>query len=371
MRASGSVSADRVYIVGPRYQHHCGHSGYEGFVARSSVAWLRAPVRSRFLAGRLGRFPVIGDLGHRLDQLATALTPRPLYTLGILLIELAAVWHMLTHRRSLYHVIYGDTDFWLLGYARRLTGNFLVASFHEPDYAMEWLRLDRIARRLDAAILVSESQRAYFKDVLPPERIFVVPHGVDTEFFRPAETLGREPICITVGAHHRDPVTFKRALDVIFRKCPDIRVKAVGARRQGGGNFILEDDRVEHLEGISDEDLRAAYQSATLAVFSFNQATANNALLEAMACGLPIVATDVGGVRDCVGEHAGILCRQWDYEELAAAVLRLVGDRELAVSMGASARARALGFDFEAVAGRFEQVYRSVLEERETAGVRR
>jgi glycosyltransferase involved in cell wall biosynthesis len=359
-----------VFIVGPRYQHHCGHSGYDGFVSHGAVTWLKAPVESRFLAGRLGRYPVIGDLGHRLDQLTTALAPRPLYTVGILLTELATAWHMVTHRGALYHVLYGDTDFWLLGHARRLTGNFLVASFHEPDYALEWLAIDRIARRLDAAILVSESQRAYFRDVVPPDRIFVVPHGVDTDFFRPADALGQAPVCITVGAHHRDPVTFKRALDLILRKCPDVRVKAVGAQRKGGGNFLLEDDRVEFLEGISDEDLRAEYQSAALAVFSFNQATANNALLEAMACGLPIVATDIGGVRECVGERAGILCRQWDYEELAAAVLRVLGDRDLALSMGASARSRALEFDFTTVAERFAQVYGTVLGDGDAAGDR-
>ena len=110
---------------------------------------------------------------------------------------------MAFHRRSLYHALYGDTDVWLLGYFRRLTGTRLVATFHEPLPQLEWFQVDRIVRNLDAAILVSESQRPYFEKLLPSERIFVHPHGVDTNFFKPAENATAEPVCITVGAHLR------------------------------------------------------------------------------------------------------------------------------------------------------------------------
>src|SRR5262249_22586845 len=162
--------------------------------------------------------------------------------------------------RSLYHVLYGDTDFWLLGYVSRLTGHRLVATFHEPDYALEWLAIDKIATGLDAVILVSESQRAYFEAFVPPERLFVIPHGVDTEFFGPAEKLSDQPVGVTVGSHHRDPETLTRALDTILGKNPAAVMHAVGARRKGGGNFILNDERVTFHEGVSDEELRSIYQ---------------------------------------------------------------------------------------------------------------
>src|SRR5262245_37544345 len=145
---------DRVFLVGPRYRHHAGHSGYEGF-ARYCGRWLRAPVKTRFLAERLGKYPRVRDFAHRIDLLMAKLSGRPLYTAGILLIEMGAALHMLGHRRSLYHVLYGDTDFWLLGYVSRLTGNRLVASFHEPEPGLEWLAIDKVARRLDAVIVVA------------------------------------------------------------------------------------------------------------------------------------------------------------------------------------------------------------------------
>ncbi len=56
--------------------------------------------------------------------------------------------------------------------------------------------VERVARHLDAVVLVSETQRAYFEEFLPPERIFVVHHGVDTiSSARLAEAL-EAPVCL-------------------------------------------------------------------------------------------------------------------------------------------------------------------------------
>ena len=353
----------RVYLIGPRYQHHCKYSGYEQF-GRFCAKTVPSPIRKRSLTGRLGKLPRIGDVGRWIDQKFTDMTPRPLYTIGIFLIEAAAALHMLTHRKSVYHVLYGDTDYWLLGKVRRITrSNKLVATFHEPDYGLDWLKIDQITPDLDAAILVSESQREYFEKLLPPERIFVAPHGIDSTFFKPAETFSNAPIGITVGTHHRDPGSLTKALDRIFTEFPDFRLNAVGARLEGGGNPPLKDERVQYHDGISDEGLRNLYQTAGVGVFSLNQATANNGILEAMACGIPVVATDIGGVREMVGD-AGILTRHWDGDSLADGVLRVLRDRDLAARLGKAARERALQFRYDRVAENMREIYAQVLENR-------
>jgi glycosyltransferase involved in cell wall biosynthesis len=290
------------------------------------------------------------------------MTPRPLYTIGIFLIEAAAAIHMLTHRKSIYHILYGDTDFWLLGRLRRVSKkNKLVATFHEPDYALDWLKIDKIVSDLDAVILVSESQREYFLKLLPAERIFVAPHGIDSTFFEPAEEFSNELVGITVGTHHRDPGSLSRALDRIYREYPDFRLKAVGARLEGGENPALKDQRVEYYDGISDEELRLMYQTAGVGIFSLNHATANNAILEAMACGIPVVATDIGGVREMVGD-AGVLTRHWDSDSLADGVLRVLRDRDLAAGLGKAARERVLHLRYERVAEHMRRIYAQVLE---------
>jgi glycosyltransferase involved in cell wall biosynthesis len=346
-----------VFLVGHRYGHHSNHSGYDGFSRYLEATALRPPVSFRFLKWK--NHPM---WGWRIDQAIGAILRRKGYSLGIFLTELSALLHVVAHRGALYHVLFGDTDVWLLGRLRRLTGTRVIATFHEADPGLDWLGIDRVARTLDAVVLVSESQRPYFERLLPHDKIFVVPHGMDTEFFRPADVLTREPICITVGGHTRDFETLARAIDLIRERRPDARFIAVGTKHGHDGRPFEHPD-VEFHHGISDEALRTLYQSARVAVFSFRQTTANNATLEAMSCGVPVVCTDVGGAREYLGPDAGLLCPPHDAQGLADAVLRVFSNHDLARGMGAAGRQQASRFDFRLVSALQAEVYRKVAAE--------
>ena len=354
MIASTNVAlGDRVFLVGLRYKHHARHSGYESY-GRYVATMLQPPVDFRW---------TLGKWGWPLNQSITRLTRHPWYSLGAHLTEWGTLLHMARHRNRLYHVLYGDTDLWLLRRANRLNGNHLVASFHEPAGHLRELRVvDRVCRYLDAVILVSETQRAYFEEFVAAERIFVVPHGVDTEFFRPAQTTGAQPHCITVGSHLRDFATLKEAMQLVWQVNPRVRFTAVGTRSDEKSMFPpLQDERVQFVDGIGDDELLQAYRRASVAVFSFEAATANNAILEAMATGLPVVATDTGGIGEYVTPECGILCPPLDSEAMAAAILCILDAPHLQQSLAAGSRQRALKLDFRHVAVRMAEVYTSIL----------
>ena len=97
-----------------------------------------------------------------------------------------------------------------------------------------------------------------------------------------------------------------------------------------------------------------------MVVFALRDATANNAVLEALACGAPVVATDVGGVAEYLGDGAALLCPPGDPAALAAAMARVLDDDGLAASLSAAARARALEHDFAVVARAMADVYERV-----------
>jgi glycosyltransferase involved in cell wall biosynthesis len=342
---------DSVFYIGLRYGHHARHSGYEAF-GRYVGTPIRPPVRFRWTNGLL------------LNQAIARVTRHPLYSIGAHLTEWGALQHMARHRGRLYHILYGDTDLWLLRRAHRFTGNLLIASFHETNDQFEQLEatLGRIVRHLDGVVLVSEVQREYFATMLPRERIFVQPHGVDTEFFHPPEQHPVDPVVVTIGNHLRDFETLKEALRRIWSKNERVRVLAVGTRSDNKCFFSgLDDPRITFLDRISDEALRAAIQTSRVAVFSLQDATANNSILEAMASGLPIVATDVGGVQEYVDASCGVLCPPRDSESLAAAVLRLLEDDAVRASMGRASRARAEALDYARVADRMRQLYERLL----------
>lgn len=348
---------DRVYYIGHRYKHHALHSGYEGF-GRYIGTFLKPPVSFRW---------TLGVWGWKLNQLITFVTRHPSYSLGSFLTEAAVLLHMMGRKEYLYHLLYGDSDLWLLGFLtpfRWLTRNKIVASFHQPSEHLRELRIvEKIAKNIDAVILVSDVQRAYFEEFLPPERVFVIPHGVDSDFFYPLEDVKQEPICITVGSHLRDFKTLKQAMQLVWKVNPEVRFVAVGTRHEKKNYFEgVADDRIQYLEGISDEDLRSAYQSAQVAVFPFRDATANNAILEAMACGLPIVATDVGGTCEYIDDTTGVLCSPNDPQAFANSILGVINDSSTRIQKAKKSRERALKYHYRLIADQMCAVYSKLLD---------
>ncbi len=349
----------RVYLVGLRYKHHAQHSGYEAY-GRHTATFLPAPVNFRW---------TLGKWGWTLNQSFVRLTRHPWYSLGAHLAELSALKHMLRYRNCLYHILYGDSDLWLLRRANHLTGNRLVATFHQPTAILSKLGfVERVAKHLDAVILVSHSQRAYFEQFVPAHRIFVVPHGVDTSFFQPARTAPSQKRVITVGSHLRDFNTLKEALQLVWRSEPTVEFIAIGARSDQKSYFPpLQDQRAHFLDHIDDNALLQNYQSATLAVFAFQEATANNAMLEAMATGLPIVATDPGGISEYIPPRNGILCPPGDAQALATAIIQVLNNPTLRYNMSAASRQRVLELDFRLIAQRMASIYAQILAPQETS----
>jgi glycosyltransferase involved in cell wall biosynthesis len=86
-------------------------------------------------------------------------------------------------------------------------------------------------------------------------------------------------------------------------------------------------------------------------------ATANNAILEAMACGLPIVAENIGGVAEYTGSDSAMLCRPGAARELTNAILTLYKDDSMRIRMGDLARMRAKELNWPIIAKRTIEVY--------------
>ncbi|MBK7277550.1 MAG: glycosyltransferase family 4 protein [Betaproteobacteria bacterium] len=110
--------------------------------------------------------------------------------------------------------------------------------------------------------------------------------------------------------------------------------------------------------GVSDEALRALYRGATVGVLPLIDSTANNALLEMLACGLPVVSTAVGAVAQyCVGS-AVKLVEPGDPRKLADAVCELLADPVVRQEQGAANRRHACDtLALDVVAERMRAIY--------------
>jgi len=131
----------------------------------------------------------------------------------------------------------------------------------------------------------------------------------------------------------------------------DLRGRVRGLGLEDAVTFTGERDSAEVLHGIDLFVQPSLYESQGLAI------------LEAMAAGRPVIAADVGGVRDVVRDgETGLLVRAADPGALAEAILRLARDPSAAASMAARARERVRGlFSVERMVAEYARLYKELL----------
>ncbi len=205
---------------------------------------------------------------------------------------------------------------------------------------------------------------------LPSARLTVVPNGVDTEFFHPNPN-GRPqapPVLLSVArlVPDKDHDTLLGAFGHLSNRHPEAELWLVGngPRRQALEQKVQNlglGGRVKFLPG--EQDLRHLYHQADLFVLSSMAEALPNVVLEAMAAGLPVVATRVGGVPEAVvPEATGLLVSPRDETGLAAALGRLLDDPGARRTMGRRGRERVLeNFSFAAMVVRHEEVWSRLL----------
>ncbi len=219
---------------------------------------------------------------------------------------------------------------------------------------------------------------------VPPERVRTVYSGVPARARPDAARRARlraelalpegAPIVGSVGAlaPHKDPLTLLRGSAIVLRARPAARLLLVGE-----GPLRADVEREARALGVSDRVVLAGFRDDPIDCLSLLDVFAvashleglNTTVLDAMALGLPIVATRAGGIPEIVADgECGVLVPPADPEALARALLLLLEDREMAASLGAAARERSRSFTEERMVSETERVYRDVLAARAAAG---
>ena len=179
---------------------------------------------------------------------------------------------------------------------------------------------------LGTIVTLCERDRKYFQAVSGAERVVCIPHGVEVDYFCPALNGRSGPHrLLFVGKWLRDFDMAGSVLAACLEKWKDVEVDIVVARRWTAGtklDALHGMPRVSWLENVSDDALRSLYQQASLLVMPLKETSANNAIVEALACGLVPVVNNVGGISDYGGGGIYPLCQGNDREEY----LRIIGD---------------------------------------------
>ena len=213
----------------------------------------------------------------------------------------------------------------------------------------------RVAKRMVRVMTVSESS---LDDIcndheVNPDRIHVVPVGVDPSLFRPLDDVARIPgrIVTTASAD----VALKglhyllEALAKLRTERPDAHLVIIGRPKEGGKAMdtlarLDLDDHVEWISGVSDERIVELYGECSVACVPSLYEGFSLPAIEAMSSAAPLVATTGGALPEVCGDHevSALLVEPGNSDALAAALGRVLDDPELGESLGAAARQRVL-----------------------------
>jgi glycosyltransferase involved in cell wall biosynthesis len=212
-------------------------------------------------------------------------------------------------------------------------------------------------------------------------RVLVIQNAVDPARFEPGSSRARhrrrdlDPVeLVSVGrlAPPKDFATLLDALAELPRGSARLRIVGDGPERDALEEraHTLRLDAWVSFEGTLP-DVAPALGEADVFVLSSRSEGMPMSVLEAMAAGLPVVATDVGGLRELVDEQNGVLVPRDDARSLAEALTRLVVDGDLRRRLGAASRQRAVaGFALPAWRDRHRALYLQLVGDTALAGDR-
>jgi colanic acid/amylovoran biosynthesis glycosyltransferase len=213
------------------------------------------------------------------------------------------------------------------------------------------------AAAADAVVTVSQANARYLVESfgVQPSHLQIIPCGVDTDLFRPAtnnvyheRSADSSPLLVCVA--RLVPV---KNLELLLQACAELRARNVAFRcvivgdGKSRDKLLAEharlrlDDKVEFVGAAEQTAVLGWWQRARIAVLTSQREGMPVSLMEAAACGVPAVATAVGGVPELVADGiTGLLVPPGNCKALAIALERLLTNGDLAIQMGIRARQR-------------------------------
>lgn len=266
-------------------------------------------------------------------------------------------------------------------YAAKMRGLGWSVSAHAKDIwtTSDWEKREKLEDAAWAVTCTGAGHR-HLQTLAPPRRVELVHHGIDAERYAPPAERpprdGRDPAQPTIILSVGRAVPKKGFEDLLAALARLPRERHWRFVHIGGGPLLAElkqqaerlgiDARVEWRGSRDEDDVHAAYGEADIFALC-SRVTADgdrdgipNVIVEAMARGLPIVATTAGAIPEIVSSDSGTLVPSGDAEGFAAALTRLIEDPELRAARGRAGAAR-VRHEFPAERG-IERIARLLLQ---------
>lgn len=257
-----------------------------------------------------------------------------------------------------------------------LTGKPFIVTEQSTGWSggtLSWLR-GIIYRKAAVCVGASNATKDEFRK-LGVERVLVIPNGVDVEQFRECADCARKRDGMggftVLGVGRLEKVKGYRYLIEAFQKIkkeiPESRLMLIGdgsekENLKREAEALRLEDSVEFLGEIAHDALPHYYHRADVFIMPSLAEGFGITALEAMAAGLPVVVTKVGGLLDIVeNEKTGILVKSGNTEDIFHAVVRLYRDEHLRSRLVESAQRKVSDFDWNQSAKKISDIYRAAV----------
>lgn len=280
--------------------------------------------------------------------------------------ELKMFIRLLLKSYDIVHYAYAEP---YLGFGTKLINRLIVVTNHQP---VSWWQQNVVFlkkyERVSKVICLSDYDKEYFNARLPGMAV-CIPHGVDTVFYcpNPGNKVRDLFTVIFSGRYLRDTSTLAKVVTSLSVSCLNIRFDIVYSEKA-----TLQDPVMKAITGLPNvtwhtdvpqEKLRQLYQNADCCLIPLLDCTANNAILEAMACGVPVITTDLPAVKTYLDTRCAIFGRPHNPGDLEEAIKDLYRDRDRGIRMGVAAREKAtMMFDWKIIAAKTAKLFSEIYE---------
>jgi glycosyltransferase involved in cell wall biosynthesis len=240
-----------------------------------------------------------------------------------------------------------------------------------PEFARKYpRRIKRVLQRADVVVSPSPFHKIALKEFR--ENIRYIPNPISLKESLYKQRLDPHPKLIWVRAFHEvyNPSLAVRIVGILVRSIPEIELIMIGPDKRDGSlqNMLdLADEigvrsQIKIINGIPHTEVPSYLNRGDIFINTTNYDTAPRSVLEAMANGLCIVSTNVGGMPWLITHDLdGLLVPPNDPEAMAEAVLRVLREPGLAANLSSNARKKSEAYDWSGILPQWEDLFISLL----------
>jgi glycosyltransferase involved in cell wall biosynthesis len=231
-----------------------------------------------------------------------------------------------------------------------------------------------IAERVERIICVNKDYLPVLKGWgIDPKKLVFIPNGVDTERFSPGRSKIKEnfkgkKVIVYFGRLHfqKNVHLLIKSMEYIKKEIDNVKLIIIG---DGPDYNNLKKMSAKYGDDIimtgylrKDEELVDYLRGADIAVFPSRGENASFTIMEAMACELPVISSDVGNAGEILGEGRGIVFKEYNEKELAEKCVYLLKNEKIAREIGKKAREYVKkNHGWEKISKRTEELYKEII----------